>query len=132
MSACWTTSRFRSPTTRARPRSNDAVLACLCLEPRKQRDGAIGYGPATRAAPFLDPAALGRGQRRARAWGFTSASKPPNAPPSTHFIAPVSPWAAKTLVRPGYARSTRSPYYGAFLLDHDGFKVEAVCRRHAT
>jgi catechol 2,3-dioxygenase-like lactoylglutathione lyase family enzyme len=106
----------------------DAVLAPLGLHRRKERPGAIGYGPAARAAPVF--------------WILTRVSEGAAAPGigvHVSFQAPdrasVDAFhetalrcngrdAGRPWLRPHYTM----PFYGAFVLDPDGFKIEAVCR----
>jgi len=71
----------------------DRVLATIGLSRRKELPGAIGYGPADRAAPVF----------------WILARRDAGAPGP----------------RPEYTQ----PFYGAFVLDPDGFKIEAVCRQ---
>ena len=106
----------------------DAVLATVGFERRKERPGAIGYGPASRRAPVfwilaksdLDSANAGTGlhisfqaQDRSSVDAFYAAA-----------LSEGGQDAGKPAERPQYTQ----PFYGAFVLDLDGFKIEAVCR----
>jgi catechol 2,3-dioxygenase-like lactoylglutathione lyase family enzyme len=106
----------------------DAVLACLALTRRKERPGAIGYGPLTRAAPVF--------------WILQRSGDAYAAPGSgLHLSFQASDRAAVDAFHraglaqggadagePGARPQYTQPFYGAFLLDLDGFKIEAVCR----
>ncbi len=107
----------------------DAVLATLGLVRRKERPGAIGYGPPSRAAPVF--------------WILTRAGEGGAAPGvglHVSFVAvdraAVDAFHATALASggrdagpPGERPQYTQPFYGAFAFDPDGFKVEAVCRR---
>jgi catechol 2,3-dioxygenase-like lactoylglutathione lyase family enzyme len=103
----------------------DAVLATIGLRRRKEREGAIGYGPATRAAPVFW---LLRGHPRPGVGLHFSFAAPDRASVDAFHETALRCGgrdAGEPGVRPQYTR----PFYGAFVLDPDGFKIEAVCRR---
>jgi len=106
----------------------DGVLATLGVDRHKEFPGGIGYGSDDRRAPVF--------------W-ILSAREDGSAQPGlglhVSFAAPdretVDAFHAKALAlggidagppgeRPEYTR----PFYGAFVFDLDGFKIEAVCR----
>src|SRR6185503_5619312 len=106
----------------------DVVLATLGLSRRKERPGAIGYGPATRPAPvFWLLARAGAGSANPGVGlhvSFVAADRA--SVDAFHATALRSDGrdAGPPGVRPHYTM----PFYGAFVLDPDGFKIEAVCR----
>jgi catechol 2,3-dioxygenase-like lactoylglutathione lyase family enzyme len=107
----------------------DRVLATIGLSRRKERPGAIGYGSLERAAQVF--------------WILTRRAAGAAAPGiglHVSFVAPdrasVDAFHAAALAAggvdagaPGPRPEYTQPFYGAFVLDPDGFKVEAVCRQ---
>ena len=105
----------------------DAVLGTLGFRRRKERPGAIGYGPATRRAPVF--------------WILASAGERARGGPGLHLSFQAADRSSvdafhETALRhggtdagsPGLRPQYTMPFYGAFVLDPDGFKIEAVCR----
>jgi catechol 2,3-dioxygenase-like lactoylglutathione lyase family enzyme len=107
----------------------DAVLATLGYRRMKERDGAIGYGPMPDGHPpefwihrredsGAASAGIGlhisfRAKDRAAVHAFHTTALKLGA---TDAGAPG--------VRPHYTAG----FYGGFVFDHDGFKIEAVAR----
>ncbi len=109
----------------------DAVLACLGLERRKQRAGAIGYGPVTRAAPvFWILQRSGEGSA-APGLGLHISFQAADRSAVDAFHRTGLAMGGQDAGPPGPRPEYTQPFYGAFLLDPDGFKVEAVCRRES-
>ena len=106
----------------------DAVLATIGLRRRKERTGAIGYGPETRAAPVFW--LLGRrGDGGARpGLGLHVSFVAPDRPSVEAFHATALRCGGLDAGAPGLRPQYTMPFYGAFVLDLDGFKIEAVCR----
>ncbi len=105
----------------------DAVLAAIGLMRRKERRGAIGYGPIDRAAPVFwilarrdDGAVAGPGLHVS----FVAADR--EAVDAFHAAALAA--GGRDAGGPGPRPEYTQPFYGAFALDPDGFKIEAVCR----
>ena len=104
----------------------DAVLGTLGYQRRKQVQAAIGYGPPDEEAAVFwilagEPAAAARGLH----WSFRATDR-----------ETVRAFHAKALERggrdagaPGARPEYAAAFYAAFVLDPDGYKIEAVCRR---
>ena len=106
----------------------DAVLATLSLSRRKERPGAIGYGPDTRAAPvfwILDRVREGSANS---GMGLHVSFEAPDRASVAAFHAAALSCGGKDAGAPGLRPQYTMPFYGAFVLDLDGFKIEAVCR----
>lgn len=107
----------------------DAVLATLGLERRKEVDGAVGYGPPVRRAPvFWLLAAAGADWARPGRGLHVSFEAPDRASVDAFFEAALR-CGGGDAGRPGMRPQYTAPFYGAFAIDPDGFKIEAVCRR---
>ncbi len=106
----------------------DAVLAELRLERTRQLDGAVGYGNAGRAAPrfwLLER----RDASGARAGvGLHVSFEATTRAAVDAFFETALRCGGRDAGRPGPRPEYTAPFYGAFVLDPDGFKVEAVCR----
>ena len=109
----------------------DAALEPLGLVRRRDFETAVAFGPPDRDAPVF--------------WLLVSGSAPvaqPGLGLHVSFVAAdrasVDAFHARALAAggrdagaPGERPQYTQPFYGAFVLDLDGFKVEAVCRRAA-
>jgi len=106
----------------------DPVLATLGLRRRKERAGAIGYGPETRPAPvFWILARAGEDSARPGPGLHLSFVAPDRASVDA-FHETALRCGALDAGRPGIRPHYTMPFYGAFVFDLDGFKIEAVCR----
>ena len=106
----------------------DPVLATIGLRRRKERPGAIGYGPETRAAPvFWILARTGDGGAKP-GLGLHVSFVAPDRSSVDAFHAAALRCGGLDAGRPGLRPQYTMPFYGAFVLDLDGFKIEAVCR----
>lgn len=105
----------------------DAVLATLGLRRRKQRDGAIGWGPDDVLPPIFwiherEPghATPGIGLHI----GFRARDRA-----EVHaFHAAALEQGGRDAGAPGPRAQYTAGFYGCFILDPDGFKIEAVAR----
>ena len=109
----------------------DVVLATVGLVRRKELPGAVGYGPAARPAPVFwvlrrspaDSAQPGPGLH-------ISFGAPDRASVDAFYDAAIR-GGGRAAGPPGPRPEYTLPFYGAFVIDLDGFKIEAVCRRNA-
>jgi catechol 2,3-dioxygenase-like lactoylglutathione lyase family enzyme len=106
----------------------DLVLATLGLGRRKERPGAIGYGPATRAAPVFWILARSGVQSAGPGTGLHLSFQAPDRASVEAFHATALRAGGKDAGAPGARPQYTQPFYGAFVLDLDGFKIEAVYR----
>jgi catechol 2,3-dioxygenase-like lactoylglutathione lyase family enzyme len=106
----------------------DAVLATVGLFRRKERSGAIGYGPHTRAAPVFWILDHARGGSAMPGIGLHVSFEAPNRASVDAFHSASLRYGAKDAGAPGLRPQYTMPFYGAFVFDLDGFKIEAVCR----
>ena len=107
----------------------DRVLAAIGLVRRKERPGAIGYGPADRGAPVVW--ILARRDAGAATPGIglhVSFVARDHASVDAFHAAALASGGADAGA-PGPRPEYTQPFYGAFVLDPDGFKIEAVCRQ---
>ena len=106
----------------------DAVLATLGLGRRKERPGAIGYGPKTRAAPVFWILAGVNDGSATPGIGLHVSFQAPDRPSVDRFHETALRCGGKDAGKPGLRPQYTMPFYGAFVLDPEGFKIEAVCR----
>lgn len=106
----------------------DTVLATVGIVRRKASPSAVGYGPVSREASVFW--LLKRKPQGAAAPGFglhVSFCAPSRASVDA-FHAAALRLGARDAGAPGVRPEYTQPFYGAFVFDLDGFKVEAVCR----
>lgn len=106
----------------------DAVLATLGLSRRKELPDAVGYGPADRRAPVFWILARRGGAPAAPGAGLHLSFEAKDRPSVDAFHAEALRRGARDAGAPGLRPEYTAPFYGAFVLDPDGFKIEAVCR----
>lgn len=106
----------------------DAVLATLGLRRRKERPGAIGYGPVARTAPVFWILAREGDGGASPGTGLHVSFQAPDRASVDAFHATALRCGGKDAGKPGLRPQYTMPFYGAFVLDLDGFKIEAVCR----
>lgn len=109
----------------------DTVLATLGLRRRKERPGAIGYGDESRPAPIFWLLARATDGAATPGLGLHVSFVAPDRSSVDAFHAAAVRAGAQDAGVPGLRPHYTMPFYGAFVLDLDGFKVEAVCRREA-
>ncbi|HTO42474.1 MAG TPA: VOC family protein [Burkholderiales bacterium] len=106
----------------------DAVLATVGLSRRKERAGAIGYGPPTRAAPVFWILDRAREGSATPGLGLHVSFEAPDRASVDAFHAAALRHGGRDAGAPGLRPQYTMPFYGAFVFDLDGFKIEAVCR----
>jgi catechol 2,3-dioxygenase-like lactoylglutathione lyase family enzyme len=106
----------------------DAMLACLGMGRRKQRQDAVGYGLSSRAAPvFWILQRQGVGSASPGLGSHLSFQAEGHAAVDAFHRTGLS-LGGRDAGAPGPRPAYTQPFYGAFLFDPDGFKIEAVCR----
>ena len=106
----------------------DEVLATVGLRRRKERPGAVGYGPESRPAPIFWILAR-KGDDGARAGlGLHLSFEALNRSSVNQFHETALRCGGRDAGEPGLRPQYTMPFYGAFVFDLDGFKIEAVCR----
>jgi catechol 2,3-dioxygenase-like lactoylglutathione lyase family enzyme len=106
----------------------DAVLATIGFRRRKQRTGAIGYGPDDRPAPVFWILAAQSPDHASSGTGLHISFHAQTRASVDAFHRTALRFGGKDAGKPGLRPQYTMPFYGAFILDRDGFKVEAVCR----
>jgi catechol 2,3-dioxygenase-like lactoylglutathione lyase family enzyme len=106
----------------------DAVLTTIGLCRRKERPGAIGYGPITRAAPVFWILARESEAGASPGLGLHVSFQAPDRASVDAFHATALRCGGRDAGKPGLRPQYTKPFYGAFVFDLDGFKIEAVCR----
>jgi catechol 2,3-dioxygenase-like lactoylglutathione lyase family enzyme len=106
----------------------DVVLLPLGLVRRKERAGAIGYGPSTRAAPVFWILQRAEGEFATPGSGLHLSFQAPDRVSVDLFHDAGLRAGGRDTGAPGPRPHYTQPFYGAFLIDLDGFKIEAVCR----
>lgn len=106
----------------------DAVLATIGYVRRKQRSGAIGYGPASRPAPVFWILARQETESAAPGVGLHISFQAGDRQSVDAFYSAALAQGGRDAGTPGERPQYTQPFYGAFVLDPDGFKIEAVCR----
>lgn len=104
-----------------------SLLATLDLSCTRRRDNAVGFGPDGLAPVFwllsveaTATATPGRGLH------ISFAAQNRNSVDRFHETG--LRLGAIDAGKPGMRAQYTAPFYGAFLIDPDGFKIEAVCR----
>jgi catechol 2,3-dioxygenase-like lactoylglutathione lyase family enzyme len=106
----------------------DAVLATIRLHRRKERPGAIGYGTETRAAPVFWILECETDGSASPGFGLHVSFQASNRSSVDTFHQTALRCGGRDAGKPGLRPEYTMPFYGAFVFDLDGFKIEAVCR----
>ena len=106
----------------------DAVLEPLGMRRTKELPGAVGFGsPGGRAPVFWLMDRRGEGSARPGI-GLHLSFSAPDPESVDAFFSVALERGARPVGSPGPRPEYTQPFYGAFVLDLDGFKIEAVCR----
>ena len=107
------------------------VLATLGMEPRKEMPGGggLGFGPPTRPAPvFWLMRQAASGPARPGVGLHVSFEAASHAAVDAFYESALT-HGARSAGAPGPRPEYTQPFYGAFVLDPEGWKIEAVCRQ---
>lgn len=105
----------------------DAVLATLGLRRRKQHDGAIGWGPDDVLPPIFWIHAREPGHATSGI-GLHVGFRAKDRVEVDAFHATALKLGATDAGGPGVRPQYTAGFYGCFVRDPDGFKIEAVVR----
>ena len=105
----------------------DSVLATVGLMRRKEAGQGIGYGTADAHAPSFWVLERSKGIARPGI-GLHVSFVAPDRPSVDRFHAAALAAGGKDAGPPAERPEYTQPFYGAFVFDLDGFKIEAVCR----
>jgi catechol 2,3-dioxygenase-like lactoylglutathione lyase family enzyme len=106
----------------------DPVLATLGLRRRKQRDGAIGYGPDDVAPPIFWILARADQGSAEPGTGLHVSFRAADRAQVHAFHETALSLGGRDAGAPGERRHYTAGFYGCFVHDLDGFKIEAVVR----
>ena len=106
----------------------DAVLATIGLRRLKERPGAVGYGPGSRAAPVFWVLKRRDQGSACPGIGLHVSFRAADRASVDAFHATALRCGGRDAGAPGLRPQYTMPFYGAFVLDLDNFKIEAVCR----
>lgn len=105
----------------------DAVLATLGMARRKQNDIGLGYGPPETAAPIFWIIAQKPGSA-APGLGLHISFRAKDRTEVHAFHETALRHGGTDAGAPGPRAQYTAGFYGCFILDPDGFKIEAVVR----
>jgi catechol 2,3-dioxygenase-like lactoylglutathione lyase family enzyme len=106
----------------------DAVLATLGLARRKEREGAIGYGPDAVAPPIFWILARASEGAATPGVGLHVSFRAKDRGEVEAFHETALAHGAQDAGAPGVRPQYTAGFYGCFVFDRDGFKIEAVVR----
>ncbi len=106
----------------------DSVLDTLGFQRRKERPGAIGYGPQDRDAPIFWLLSKSNEGSAMAGVGLHVSFQALDRSTVDRFHRVGLQCGGVNAGVPGVRPEYTAPFYGAFLIDLDGFKIEAVCR----
>lgn len=106
----------------------DSVLAAVGLVRRKELAGAVGYGPPERGAPVFWILSRSNRAPAEPGAGLHVSFQARNRASVDAFFETALRCGGRDAGRPGPRPEYTAPFYGAFVFDLDGFKIEAVCR----
>ena len=106
----------------------DAVLATLGLVRRKQREGAIGYGPDEVEPPIFWILARAAEGSAEPGIGLHVSFRAKDRDQVHAFYETALALGGRDAGAPGERPHYTAGFYGCFVHDRDGFKIEAVFR----
>jgi catechol 2,3-dioxygenase-like lactoylglutathione lyase family enzyme len=106
----------------------DTVLATLGLIRRKQREGAIGYGPDEVAPPIFWILARAVEGSAEPGTGLHVSFRAADRAQVQAFYETALALGGRDSGPPGERPHYTAGFYGCFVLDRDGYKIEAVVR----
>ena len=106
----------------------DTVLATVGIVQRKASPSAVGYGPVSREAAVFWLLTRKPQGSAVPGFGLHVSFCAPSRASVDAFHAAALRSGARDAGAPGVRSEYTQPFYGAFVFDLDGFKVEAVCR----
>jgi catechol 2,3-dioxygenase-like lactoylglutathione lyase family enzyme len=106
----------------------DAVLSTLGLIRRKQSPGAIGYGPDAVAPPVFWILTRAEAGAASAGIGLHISFRAADRAEVHRFHATALALGGVDAGAPGERPHYTAGFYGCFVLDPDGFKIEAVVR----
>jgi catechol 2,3-dioxygenase-like lactoylglutathione lyase family enzyme len=109
----------------------DAALAALGLIRRKQREGAIGWGPDDVAPPIFWIHAREPGHATPGI-GLHISFRAKDRAEVHAFHETALKFGGRDAGAPGVRPQYTAGFYGCFVFDLDGFKIEAVVREALT
>lgn len=106
----------------------DAVLATIGLRRRKEREGSIGYGPDAVAPPVFWIHERRGNRAAAPGLGLHVSFRAQSRDEVHAFHTTALARGGRDAGEPGPRPQYTAGFYGAFALDPDGTKIEAVVR----
>ena len=106
----------------------DAVMATLGLRRRKEREGAIGYGPDAVAPPIFWILARAENGAAEAGLGLHVSFRAADRAQVHEFHETALKRGGRDAGAPGPRPHYTAGFYGCFVFDLDGFKIEAVVR----
>ncbi len=103
------------------------VLEPLGLKQTRTRPQAVGFGPKDRA-PIFWLLRTDSTDRASSGVGLHISFRAPDRESVDRFHETGIACGGRDAGKPGIRPQYTAPFYGAFLLDVDGYKIEAVCR----
>jgi catechol 2,3-dioxygenase-like lactoylglutathione lyase family enzyme len=106
----------------------DRVLGTLGLIRRKEREGSVGWGPDTVAPPIFWVHARQSSGAASSGVGLHISFRASNRKEVQAFHETALALGGRDAGAPGERPQYTAGFYGCFVLDLDGFKIEAVVR----
>ncbi|MBM3516328.1 MAG: VOC family protein [Alphaproteobacteria bacterium] len=106
----------------------DKTLKPLGLSCVMQFPGAVGYGPSIQAPVFWIQRPSGRAAPKGTAGAHLAFHCGSRTKVDAFYSAAIKA-GAKDNGKPGVRKDYHPNYYGAFVIDSDGNRLEAVCHR---